>query len=149
MLYMAPILRQNDKHALHAEEGKNMNLKRYMFELGAAILLYAAVLVLSLLALRGGGVDHPGARIAISLMPMLPGGAICWVLLRQMRRLDELGVRVWFEALGLAFAATALLTFSYGFLENVGFPRLSMFAVWPLMSACWGLGLAIANWRYR
>ena len=42
------------------------------------------------------------------------------------------------ESLGIAFAITGALTFSYGFLETAGFPRLSMFTVWMVMGASWG-----------
>ncbi|HYP84140.1 hypothetical protein [Variovorax sp.] len=126
-----------------------MRYKQYLLELGAAMLLYAGTLVASLWALRGEAFGHEGVRLALSLAPMVPSLAICWAIMRQLRRLDELQVRIQMEALGLAFAATALLTFSYGFLENVGFPRLSMFAVWPLMAGCWMVGLVVASARYR
>jgi hypothetical protein len=48
----------------------------------------------------------------------------------------------------VAFGGTALLTFSYGFLENVGFPHFSWIWVLPLMVALWGLGGALASLRY-
>ena len=54
-----------------------------------------------------------------------------------------------FEALALAFAGTALITFSYGFLEGAGFPRISMFAVWPLMAAIWFIGVMIGRLRFK
>ena len=50
--------------------------------------------------------------------------------------------------LGLSIAATALLSFGYGFLEGLGYPRLSMFGVWPLMAVLWLIGLALAGRRY-
>ncbi|MBT9384170.1 hypothetical protein KM176_09895 [Pseudooceanicola sp. CBS1P-1] len=87
--------------------------------------------------------------MAVSLLPVLPALGIFWVTLRDLARLDEMQRRIALEALALAYGATALLTFSYGLLENVGFPRLSMFAVWPVMGALWVLGKIIAQWRYR
>ena len=65
-----------------------------------------------------------------------------------MGRLDELQRRIQFEAIAFAFAGTALLTFSYGFVENVGFPHLSWFFVWPIMAILWIIGLGIATRRY-
>jgi hypothetical protein len=62
--------------------------------------------------------------------------------------MDELQRKLQFEALALAFAGTALLTFGYGFLEGVGLPRLSMFVVWPLMAALWVVGVFIGRVRY-
>ena len=37
------------------------------------------------------------------------------------------------ESVALAAAITAGLTFTYGFLETAGFPRLSMFSVWCVL----------------
>ena len=65
------------------------------------------------------------------------------------RRMDELQRRIQFEGLALAFGATSLLTFSYGFLENVGFPQVSWVFIAPLMIALWGLGCAWAGRSYR
>jgi hypothetical protein len=50
--------------------------------------------------------------------------------------------RVQFEAVAFAFAATALLTFTYGLLENVDFPRISLTWVLPLMIVLWTAGQA-------
>ena len=56
--------------------------------------------------------------------------------------------RIHLEALALAFVGTALLTFTYGFLETTGFPKLSMFFVWPLMGAFWVIGCVLGLRRY-
>ena len=53
------------------------------------------------------------------------------------------------EALAMAFAGTALITFGYGFLEGAGLPKLSMFVVWPIMAALWVIGVTVGRWRYR
>ena len=74
---------------------------------------------------------------------------MCWAIVRMMRTLDEMHLRIQFEALGFAFAASALLTFSYGFLENVGFPHISWICVWPVMGLMWMIGLALARRRYQ
>ena len=121
----------------------------YYRELGAAFGLYGLVLVASILMLTSGRIESGMARHAIALSPMLPGGLVCWAILRQMRRLDELQLRVQLEAVGFAFAVTALLTFSYGFLEGQGWPKLSMFVVWPIMGALWMVGTIVSARRYR
>jgi len=63
--------------------------------------------------------------------------------------MDELQRRIHLEALGFAFGATAILTFAYGFLENAGLPRLSYIWILPAMVVLWGVGAAVASWRYR
>lgn len=123
-------------------------MSRYLREFGAAMACYALVLVISLQMLSIDGLGA-AARIVIGIAPVLPCLLLCWVVVRQMRRMDELQLRIQFEALGFAFAASALLTFSYGFLENVGLPKLSLFVVWPLMAVMWMLGLLLASRRYR
>ncbi|HHH7389147.1 TPA: hypothetical protein ACP2SZ_005232, partial [Escherichia coli] len=71
------------------------------------------------------------------------------VVIRHIRHLDELARKVHLEGLAVAFVGTALITFSYGFLETAGFPRLSMFMVWSLMGPLWAVGSFFAWRRYR
>ena len=121
--------------------------KRYLIEFGSALTAYAGLLALSIYLL---GPNPSGWRATlVVLLPMLPAAAMCWAVVRQLRRSDELQRRMQLEALGLAFAGTALITFSYGFLELVGWPKLSMFAVWPLMAMLWIIGGVLASRRYR
>jgi hypothetical protein len=61
----------------------------------------------------------------------------------------ELGRRIQLEALAVGFGAAGMLTLAYGFLENAGFPQLSYIWVFPTMIALWGIGGAIASYRYR
>jgi hypothetical protein len=67
---------------------------------------------------------------------------------RVPHTLDELQRRIQLEALPFGFAGAGILTFSYGFLEGMGFPHLNWIFVWPLMIALWGLGGAIARRKY-
>lgn len=124
-------------------------MKRYYLEMGASLALYMLVLILSLILLREPVDMGLLLRTLISVAPVVPAGLMCWAIVRQMRRLDEMHLRIQFEALGFAFAASALLTFSYGFLENVGFPHITWHWVWPVMGLMWILGLAIARRRYQ
>ena len=125
-----------------------MKIWLYMAEMGGSLAAYGLILVVSIHLLDDGGGGRAW-RTAISLSPMLPAGLACWSLVRHLRRMDELQRKLQVEALGLAFAGTALLTFAYGFLENVGYPKLSMFAVWPVMAGLWALGTLVAHLRYR
>jgi predicted membrane channel-forming protein YqfA (hemolysin III family) len=125
-----------------------MNGRRYLVELSATVGAYAALLALSLTLLTHHAAPASWAA-PVALAPMLPGAAICWVIIRQLRRIDEMQRRIQFEAIAIAFAATAITTFSYGFLENIGYPKLSMFAVWPLMGIFWVAGLFACRARYE
>ncbi len=123
-----------------------MGWRRYALELALALLAYAGLLVVSLTLFPH--LAGQASRYVVILLPMVPAGALAWVVLRQLRRLDELQRRIQLEALGFAFALTALLTFAYGFLELAGLPRVSLFSVWPLMATLWVAGLVLANRHY-
>jgi len=116
-------------------------------EMWGALLLYAAVLVI---ALAVGKTLQPGAaQTALYVSPMIPFFLAVWAVVRRIRRADEFIRKTTLEHIAVAAAVTAGWTFTYGFLENAGFPRLSMFTVWPVMGAAWAL-LAIAeNFRHR
>jgi len=125
-----------------------MKSKQYLKELMAALLVYGAMLFGSIELLTHVSVARPW-RDLVALSPMLPAAAMAWVILRELRRMDELQRRIQLEALGFSFAGTAILTFSYGFLEGLGSPKLSMFTVWPTLAVLWIVGLAAASRRYQ
>ncbi len=124
-------------------------MNRYYLEMGVALTLYTLVLIASVVASQHLLDAHLLLRSAVALAPMIPAGLMCWAIVRNLRRLDEMHLRIQFEALGFAFAASALLTFSYGFLENIGAPHIPWTCVWPVMGAMWILGLQIARRRYQ
>lgn len=124
-----------------------MHRIRYFREFSAALVAYMACLFLSIFLLSR--VEAAALRSILALIPMIPAFAMCWVVLRQLRRMDELQRRIQLEAMGFAFAGTALITFSYGFLEVTGFEKVSMFLVWPVMAVLWVIGTIIGNRRYR
>ncbi|MGP6421555.1 hypothetical protein ACTZGP_22575 [Pseudomonas putida] len=124
-------------------------MNRYYLEMGAALILYMLVLTASVIATQYLTDANMILRSVVALTPVIPAGMMCWSIVRNMRRMDEMHLRIQFEALGFAFAASALLTFSYGFLENIGAPHISWTCVWPVMGAMWIVGLQIARRRYQ
>ncbi|AQZ51696.1 hypothetical protein [Martelella mediterranea] len=123
-------------------------MKKYLGLMFAGLAAYMLTLFLAQ-RLLAGGLEPDWLRISLSIAPMLPVAAICWIVFRSISRLDEMQRKLQLEALSLAFAGTALITFGYGFLEGIGMPRLSMFVVWPLMAVLWVAGLVIGRIRYR
>ena len=121
-------------------------MNRYLVEFGGAMLAYVVLLPLSIYAYRA--VDQDALRAIIAVLPVVPTLLGLVAILRGIRRMDELERRVHFEAVAFAFAATALLTFTYGLLENVSFPQISLVWILPLMDALWGLGQVLARRRY-
>lgn len=123
-----------------------MSLPAYLRRFTLGLLAYGVALFMSRILLQGA-LEQPW-QTAAALLPMVPATGLCVVIVRQVRRMDELQRRVQVEALALAFAGTALITFSYGFLESTGLPKLSMFTVWPLMAALWVGALLLVRRRY-
>ena len=87
-------------------------------------------------------------RVPLALAPVIPAifGIIAYM--RFVGRIDELQRRIQFEGLAFGFGVAGILTFSYGFLENIGFPHISLLWVFPFMIAIWGIGTGIASRRY-
>ena len=119
----------------------------FLVQFAVAMIAYAVAVVVSsvLLAILPSG----SLRTLCALIPIAPMIIVAITVIRQVRQLDELARAVHLEALAIAFVGTALITFSYGFLETAGFPRLSMFFVWPLLASLWALGTCIGWRRYR
>ncbi len=122
--------------------------RRYFRELSLALGLYAAALIASVSALNRFELPQ-AARVLLAVIPALPTLLVFVSILRGLRDSDELQQKVHFQAVVFAASLTALLTFSYGFLEGVGFPRMPTMLVLPLMFGLWGLGLAIFWRRYQ
>jgi hypothetical protein len=108
---------------------------RYLAELSGAFLFYAVILVVSIDV--GPAMSKGIERTLILISPMVPVLVLIGVIARHFARVDECQ-RLWMlETLALAAAVTAGGTFTYGFLENDGFPHLSMFNVLPTMCFAW------------
>ncbi len=83
---------------------------------------------------------------------IMQGLALCaYVALLMLANLISMRFqrRIQLEGLAFGFAATGLLTFSWGFFEDAGAARLPTFWILPIMAGLWGLGVLLANWRFR
>ena len=120
--------------------------KSYLIEFGGSMLAYSVTLVAALLLVQAN--PHASWRFGVVVAPVIP---ICFALLafiRALGRMDELQRRIQLNAISFGFGATAIITFTYGFLELVGFPTISYIWVLPLMVVLWGVGAAVAAQRY-
>lgn len=122
----------------------------YAVALGAWLLLYAALLVLSLTLIDRNVVTTMPLRVIVGLSPMIAGFGILATVMREYRASDELQQRIIAEGIMFGFGATAILTFSYGFLQRtVGAPDISYFWVWAILGGTWLIGTFIARQRYK
>jgi len=105
--------------------------KAYLREMAGALLVYAVLLMASIRF--GRPMDDGLLRILVLLSPMLGFCLALWAIARHLGRVDEYLRRFLLESFALAAGLTAGLTFSYGFLETAGYPRMSMFSVWMVL----------------
>ncbi|MFT3893928.1 MAG: hypothetical protein QM730_20050 [Anaerolineales bacterium] len=123
-------------------------MRRYVQEFIFAIFLYAFTLIASVTLLKKFEFER-GWQIIISIVPALPVIFIIVALMRLLRDSDELQQRVNLLAVTFSAVLTGLISFSYGFLENIGFPKMPTFAVLPMLFVLWGVGLGYFTWKYE
>ena len=118
----------------------------FVTQFALSMLAYVVVLIASILLLQ----RNPEAwwRFPVALSPVIPALIGMQVIVRVAREMDELQQRIQLEAVAFSLGSTAMLTFSYGFLEGVGFPHLNWTFVLPVIVALWGIGQVIARRRY-
>jgi hypothetical protein len=110
---------------------------RYLAEMSGGFVCYALVLTFSLN--MGPSMPTGLLRTLVLVSPTLPFLLVVWAVARQFRRMDEYGRLMSLESIAIAFGVTAGWVVTYGFMENAGYPRLSMFTVWMVMMSAWAV----------
>ncbi|NML60732.1 hypothetical protein HHL21_06470 [Massilia sp. RP-1-19] len=109
----------------------------YTREMCGAMFVYVVLLVASI---KLGRPMADGVGRILALASRVIGVLlVVWALARHFRRVDEFIRQTTLESIAIAAAVAAGLSFTYGFLETAGYPRLSMFVVLPLMFGVWGV----------
>jgi len=123
-------------------------MRRYTRELIWSSIIYAIVLIVSISVLKQ--VEFPRVwQVIISLSPVIPVAFVILAIMRLTIYSDELQQRIQLYAVSFSAALTGLITFSYGFLENVGFPKFPTFFVLPMLIFIWGMSLRYFEKRYQ
>lgn len=123
-------------------------MSRYARELAFASIAYAAVLVASIITLQRYELSKT-MQVIVTLLPAIPTAFVIIAIMRMLIDSDELQQRIQLYATSLSAALTGFITFSYGFLENVGFPKFSTFLIFPMLVAFWGISLAYFSRKYQ
>ena len=125
----------------------NRATRKYLIRMLTAMSLYVLATAISIRVIK----HDPSVswKYAWALLPMVPASFVPIAVVSLLREIDELQRKIQLEALAFGFATAAVLTMSYGFLQNAGLPELNWVWVWPVMAACWIVGLIAARWRYR
>jgi hypothetical protein len=121
--------------------------KEFSRDMFLGMVAYVVVLFASIAYIKDH-MDLP-ARFLIAVLPMIPLVFVARASVRRLTRLDELQKQIQYTALAITVLATALITLTYGFLENVGLPHVNVLWVWPLMGATWGTASCIAARCYQ
>lgn len=124
-----------------------LNTKQYLIEFGISIILYTIAIFYSISFLSSNP-DTP-SKIWISLLPVIPAIMVVIAVVRGLTRLDELQQHIQIKSLAISFAVVGLTTFSYGFLENVGYPHIPYIWIFPFMIAIWGVATLIVASTYK
>ena len=109
----------------------------YQKELWAGMAVYVLLLVASITL--GRGLEPGILRTLFLVSPVIGVVLICWAMIRHVRRVDEFIRMEMLESIAISAVLTAGITFTYGFLETAGLPRLSMFCVPPLLGGLWAI----------
>ena len=126
----------------------NKDARTYLAQFCASMAGYVVVLFASIVTLQHVSLALPW-RVLIALAPVVPTLFALAAFLRFLGKVDELQRRIQLEAFGFGFGAVGILSFAYGFLENVGLPQLSYTWILPALILFWGIGLGIASKRYQ
>ncbi len=126
----------------------NAAAKTYVIRFTSAMLAYSVLLVAAVMLVQRIPWGNP-LRYALMILPVVPiiFGLLAFV--RFFESMDEMQKTIHLYALAFAFAASGLLSFTYGLLETVGLPHLSWVWIFPMMIAFWGIGSWLAARKYR
>jgi hypothetical protein len=123
-------------------------MSRYGKELAFAMIAYTALLVTSIITLQRFELSK-ALQVIVTLLPAIPTAFVIIAIMRMLVSSDELQQRIQLFAVSFSAALTGFITFSYGFLENVGFPKFSTFLIFPMLVAFWGISLGYFSRKYQ
>lgn len=123
-------------------------VKRYYKEFALSMSSYVIVLIASTWALNNIELAK-AIQVVVVLVPVVPILFVIAAILRALRDSDELIRRIQLQAVVFSAITTGLVTFTYGFLENIGFPHFPTIWILPIMFMLWGLSLGYFHQRYQ
>ncbi len=88
-------------------------------------------------------------RIAVALLPMLPGIFIAWGIVKAIKQLDEMERKILQEGMAISFAVTLILLISMGLLGAVGIKQLNGLDIALFMIIFWLFAKLWGHWRYQ
>lgn len=85
----------------------------------------------------------------VAVVPVLPILGVFAAVIRYLNGIDEHQRQTIVTSLAIAGGTTALLSVTYGFLENVGLPKMSVWVTFVIFSSIWGIATPFVQRQYR
>lgn len=121
--------------------------KRYKRDTILSFTAYVVVLFSVNYFLNGYGTEG-WLPVVLALLPVLPILYFARTVIIYSRSWDELQRQIAFEATVIAFFVIGIGSFTYGFLEGVGFPVLDTIWIMPLLIAVQGIAMFLVRGKY-
>lgn len=120
-----------------------LNTKQYYIEFLTCMIMYTIAVFFSVWYV----INHEGSawRAWVALLPILPAILATIAVIRALKKMDELQQKIQLISFAISFAIVGLSTFTYGFLENVGFPSIPLIWIFPFMIVTWGITTQIVS----
>jgi len=112
------------------------------------LLLFYLAALLSVIAASLVGRILP-FRTPLLVLAVVGAATAILFLLRFLRSNDEHQRQINYRALTFAFTGTLVFSVAIGFLQSLGFHRVSWLGIPALMIILWSVGLILYSWRYR
>jgi ABC-type transport system involved in cytochrome bd biosynthesis fused ATPase/permease subunit len=123
-------------------------LKRYYKEFFISMTFYVILLIASIMCIENFNLPQ-AIKIIVVLIPVIPTIFVIIAIMRALQDSDELQQKVQLNAITFSAITTGLITFSYGFLENIGFPSFPTIWILPIMFFLWGISLGYFWRKYQ
>ncbi len=124
-----------------------LNTKEYYKEFGFSMLLYLIAIFFSVYYLKSN--PDSSIKVLVTLLPVIPAILCALAVIRALQKLDELQLKIQILSLSISFMIVGLATFTYGFLENIGYPHIPYVWIFPFMIATWGISSKIISRQYN
>lgn len=119
--------------------------RRYFIEFNGAILLYLVAVLGRVYAMHH--VSDPTLKTLILISPIPFICLAAWAVVRFYRRIDEYHRLQILESLAISAGVTAVVTISWVFLEDVGFPHPPIWYAFMVLMGCWGITALYFGWK--
>lgn len=127
----------------------NSAARTYTVQMLGACVLYSIILLAVNLLYENYEFATP-ARIGLALLPVMPAVLALWIVIRFVRRMDEVQARIVTESMLISAIVVGFASFTYGFIQSVvALPEISLIWVLPALVGMQGFASFFVRMRFR